>query len=805
MRVVLTILAVALVALLTAALIAPLFIDWSAHRAEIEARLGAITGGRVALSGPITLRLLPVPYLEVGEGSAAGPGPQAPRLSFQSARLELALVKLASGAIRFNEIRLEKPVLTLTGNGHGSLNLPWAQTKEADAVGFDRLAMRDGEVKILTDGAGGRARTISGIDLDADAPSLAGPYRASGTFDGPGGAPVVFRFASDKRDVAGTPIHASIDAGPSWPALVFDGALGFAGDGAKMPTLSGTAVLIGSTAGPDGPLPWRVAGPMRADLDAARLTNAEFRFGPEERALRADGDAILAYDSSPRLSIKAKAKQANVDALLRRKGEDGVPPARAISLLASALGPALPGADGMAVEADIAAGDVILGSETLSDLSANLRAAPGAPLKTRFDIGLPGESRLKADGRLETGSAPKFSGAIDFSTADFPLLRDWASQGEPNFAARAAALGEAFAIRNASLSGDVEASTVGLSGRRLRLTLERSTLAGSLAFTDPVGSDPGRLYMDLSSDSLDVGTLPTFNASAALFGDLDLSVSLQAKSLHVARLGEGGIDSGSLALKIEKNGSTTRLERLSVADLGGASVEAQGSFGPEGLSTTGHLGAGKLRDFALLVSRLAPGDWSKAFLERAALLSPTSLDFEAQGGPAAGGEPSLNSLRASGAIGQTHAILAVGPGPKGRGQTVALDLDAPELGTASAPARRRRPHGLERKGSHRDPCRRRVGRWLRRRGGRRARRGRRLGARTLRADRRGRRGAPFRLRQAQGREPWPAGLGARLAPSGGAIGPVDAAAEVTLRGERWTISRLVGDDSGGEGERRPRL
>src|SRR5271166_4462304 len=149
LRFFLTILAVALVALLTAALIAPLFIDWSAHRAEIEARLGAITGGRVTLSGPVTLRLLPIPYLAVGEGSAAGPGPDAPQLSFKSARLELALVKLTSGVIRFTEIRLEKPVLTLTRGADGSLNLPTPQTREADIVGFDRLVARDGAIRIL--------------------------------------------------------------------------------------------------------------------------------------------------------------------------------------------------------------------------------------------------------------------------------------------------------------------------------------------------------------------------------------------------------------------------------------------------------------------------------------------------------------------------------------------------------------------------------------------------------------------------------------------------------------------------------
>ena len=788
MRVALTILAVALVALLTAALIAPLFIDWSAHRAEIEARLGAITGGRVALSGPVTLRLLPIPYLAVGEGSAEGPGPDAPQLSFKSARLELALVKLASGVIRFTEIRVEKPVLTLTRGADGSLNLPTPQTREADVVGFDRLVARDGAIRILAR-AGDRPRTISGVDLDADAPSLAGPYRVSGKFDGPGDAPVVFRLASEKGDAAGTPVHASVDAGPGWPALVFDGALVFAG-GAKIPSMSGSASLTGSAVDRDGPFPWRVAGPMRADLDAAKLTNAEFRFGPEERALRADGDATLTYGSSARLSVKAKAKQANVDALLRRKGEDGVPPTRAISLLADALGPALAGTNGMTIEADVAAGDVILSSETLSDLSASVSATPGAPVKTRFDLGLPGGSRLKADGELETGSAPKFSGAIDFSTDDFSLLRDWASQGAPDFAAKAVAFGDAFAVRSASLSGDVEASSVGFSGRSLRLTLERSTLTGSLAFTDPVGSEPGRLYMDLSSDSLDVGALPTLSASAAIFGDLDLSVSLTATTVHVAHLGEGEIDSGSLALKVEKRGPNTTLERLSVADLGGASVDAQGSFGPEGVTATGHLSAGRLNDFALLVSRLAPGGLSKSLIERAPSLSPTSLAFEARGGPAPAGEPLLDSLRANGTIGRTHAILALDPGPKGEGQIVSLDLDASDagallrqLGLAGPAASSGKAHiGL-----------RAAGAWgagydLQAAGA--------LAGADVSASGRfaptaeGDEARLFGSAKLKGANVAPLASALGLAPSGGAIGPVDAGADVTLRGERWTISRI---------------
>src|ERR1700732_1593614 len=120
-RYVLTIVAVALVAVMSVALIAPYLIDWSAQRGEIEARLSAITGADVTLTGPVELRVLPTPYLALGEGLVSAPGPDGAKLSFASARLELALVQLASGQIRFSDIRLERPVLTLTRGPVGAL------------------------------------------------------------------------------------------------------------------------------------------------------------------------------------------------------------------------------------------------------------------------------------------------------------------------------------------------------------------------------------------------------------------------------------------------------------------------------------------------------------------------------------------------------------------------------------------------------------------------------------------------------------------------------------------------------------
>ncbi len=149
MRYVLTILALTLVAVMSIALVAPYLIDWSAQRGEIEARLSAITGADVSLTGPVELRVLPTPYLALGEGLVSARGPDGAKLSFASARLELALVKLASGQIRFSDIRLEKPVLTLTRGPDGALKLPPVEMAGLHSTGFDRLRMQDGRVKII--------------------------------------------------------------------------------------------------------------------------------------------------------------------------------------------------------------------------------------------------------------------------------------------------------------------------------------------------------------------------------------------------------------------------------------------------------------------------------------------------------------------------------------------------------------------------------------------------------------------------------------------------------------------------------
>jgi len=684
-RIILTLIAVALIVALSAALFAPFFVDWSLHRAQIEAELGDILGARVVVSGPIDIRFLPTPYLQLKNVTIAdASGDGAPVFACENVQLEAALASLPSGRARFTLARLEHPVLTLSRGSGGSLRLPqWRVKAQADRVALDRIVVTGGRLRVVD---GGAPLDVAGLDLDAMAASLIGPYRGSGRVSTPGGLQAEFHFATAALTNSALPLKLEIDPAEGLPSGVFDGALTLgrrAADAGLDLAYSGAAAISGFSALTDSgpPSPWRVSGALHADLGGATMEDLILRFGPDERALEASGAARLEMGPLTHLSADIKAKQLNIDALLRGKDEDSVSPARALAALARVLSPLnARGGSPLALRIAFATPTVIVGAQTLADVAFDATAAAGAPIEGDLALGLPGQSTLRLSGSLELGAAAGFKGRLEASLGDFAQLRDWATKDEPELAQRLSALGEALPYRKASAVGDVEASTVAFSARNLQLVVDRTALSGAVAFTRSLGDERGRLFMDLRSDALDVDALPNLGASADFLGDVDLSLALDAAKLRVARVGEAAIDSGSLSLKVTKTGADLSLDRLSVAGLGGATVEVRGASGPQGRWLTLQLNAEKLRDFAALIGRVAPGRLSRLLVQRADMLSPAKATLEARAtGPGAVGGFALDSVKAQGSAGQSQFTLkAERSGEAAAGVAVSFALDAPE-------------------------------------------------------------------------------------------------------------------------------
>ena len=689
MRQFLTFIAVLLILALTAALVAPLFIDWSRHRGQIEAELSAVVGAPVVVAGPIDIRFLPTPYLMLKDVTiAAAPGGPA-ALVCKSLQLEVALASLPSGGVRFTLARVDHPALTLVRHADGAVDLPrWRLQVAGGRIALDRLVVEGGRLTLT----GGDQKPLDvAVDLDASAASLAGPFRGTGRIEAPSLGAAAITFASGAAADGALPLklEAMRDGGPN---LIFDGAvtMGPGAGGGVVLAYAGAATANGAITTSDSgpPTPWRASATLNGDLDAASAQNLVLRFGPDERALETRGSARLYGGKSPRLWVDFDSKQLDFDALLRSKDEDAAPPTRAFAILARLVAPLQRG-DGapLAIDAAFTAQSAIIGAQTIDDVDLRVTASAGAPLSGTLALNLPGDASVRLSGGLEFGAAPGFKGALQAKLGDIAQLRAWATRGEPEWASRLGALSQALPYRTASVSGEVEISAVAFSAHDLDLTLDRSTLAGAIAYTAPIANERARLFADLKSDALDVDALPDLNASAGLIGDADLSLALEATKLRVGRPSDAGFEGGSLALKLTKTDNEFSLEKFSLAGLGGASVEASAALGPKGRSLQVTLDAEKLDNVATLVGRVAPGAPSRWLAARAAALSPAKATLQAWStDPNA---PELDSIKAEGTAG--GAQFSIAAKRSGDAAEVNFSLDAGEgsalirqLGVATA-------------------------------------------------------------------------------------------------------------------------
>ena len=670
MRIALTLIAVALVAALTAALVAPLFVDWSAHRGFVESELGRQFGARVVIAGPIEARLLPAPYLTMEDVTVGDARPQgATTLGAKKIRLELALGALAGGRFRFTQIDLEQPVARIAADANGNIQPVRAGVAGlADRVAFDRLVVKHGQIDF--DRVGAREFALADVDFDGSAKSLRGPFRGSGEASTPLGERVQFEFATTEIAGAALPIKAEIVWPKGGPRAAFDGKLTLATASAGSdlrPRFAGAAVFSGSLSEPElgGPYPWSVSGALAADLDRAKLESLALNVGPEARALEASGAASAEFVGNPVLSANLQSKQLNLDALLRREGEEAAPPARLLSAL-KFLGERLMRPSSLPIQLSVTYSTpmVFLGAESLDQLNLSASAKPGEPVTGTFETGLPGEGHLRLSGAFESGAGAVFRGQAEARVGDFHALRDWAAEGAPEFSARLAGIGNALPYAAASATADLEASRAGFSARNLKLTVDRSAFTGAVAFTEPRDSARGRLFIDLHSDALDMDAAPNLADGAAWLADTDLSLALEASKLRIARVGQATVDSGSLILKATKDGAAFSLDRLSLADLGGANIEAQGETSPTGKWAKVRLDAARLRDFAELVARAAPSRYSRMFVERAEALSPAKANFEArrEGDNLSGPFP-LDFLKGEGEAGKSRFSVKLSSAP----------------------------------------------------------------------------------------------------------------------------------------------
>ena len=604
----LTILASILIAALTLALVGPWFVDWTGQRVFIEAKLSQALGAPVTTRGAIGIVLLPTPRLELG-GVFLGEG-RAVTLRTGAVRLELSVTPLLHGELRFLEAAVDEPELRVFLNGFGG-SPALALGDGARDVQFDRIDIRSGKL-VLEDPASG-SLTLAGLDLRAEATSLNGPFRGAGSFAREG-ARVGFRFNTGARDGDKLRLKLVSDEGGGLPRIDADGALLM---GAS-PAFEGPVILSGAL-----PAPWRAVGVANLNPAGLLIEPLELRLGADEAALIIGGMARFAFGRQPNGEIALSARQLDLDRVFGATvGQAGLEPVLR-DWLADA---ASPGSIPLPLRLLVTTPAAFLGGETLIDVAMDARLAPGTPLNLRMSAGGPGGSRLMLDGQVETGSAAAFRGQVDGAVGDLPRLGEWLAPTLPQVAEAL----RAAPFRSIEAAGIMDWSGAGFAARGLRLKADRSTFAGTAAFTRPVGDEPARLFADLTSDALDLDGVPDLSGFGAAMAKAELAFALEARAIRVARFGEGLIDAGRIRVKLAQNAAGLHLDTLAISGLGGAEVSVSGDMGASEGAFAVRVEAQRLVDLAAFLRRVAPGPLADGLVARAVALSPLALTMTVQ-------------------------------------------------------------------------------------------------------------------------------------------------------------------------------
>jgi hypothetical protein len=639
-RDILTIIAGILIVVLTVALGVPYFINWSDYRAEIEARLTQALGLPIEIAGPIDIKLLPTPTLAIRR-FAAGVG--GLRLNGEVARFELALVPLLRGEFQILDADLEAPRLSTSVDPTGAIALPAIPAAQGKRVQLDRVVIRAGTI-VTSEPAGEPTTMISDLSFAGSADSLFGPLKGQGQFKRDGQV-VTYRFSTGTAeadrlrlkvvlDMPGDVSHAELDgtliatpASARW-RIGFDGAA----------NLSGRI----ATAGAAG-VPWRAGATGNADAQSLHASTLDVRLGDDDAALSASGEAEARFGQSADAHVDLTSRQLDLDRFQSKFDLAGI--LRAANNAGAS--PPLP------ISIDWHADTITLGGDTASEVIAGLRVEPGRPLTLSAAATLPARSRFSADGTVERGAAPGFNGRIEFATRDPERFAGWLSPLLPDVAQNLRAL----PFRTIEIAGQTGLSAAGFFARDLKAKLDRSAFAGTISYTRALGAERARLFADLTSPALDIEKLPDLSGAAKGAANLDMSVSLDAKAVKLGGLAATPVDAGRIRAKFVRDATETRLERLSIADLGGANIEASGRWREGTAQLEGRLDAAQLRDLSNLVARLAPGRAAGLLQSRATALSPAHLTLRGESEP---GRPSLfglNVLTIDGSLGSTRTSL----------------------------------------------------------------------------------------------------------------------------------------------------
>ncbi len=554
-----------LILALLAALVGPLFIDWNSYRFAIEAEASRVMGVPVNVTGPIDVRLLPTPSLslsgvEVGAGAAKT---VARRLD-----LELGISALLRGEFRATEVAIDGPDVTISLDRNGNIEIPAARLAfDPERLAIERLSIENGHIN-FANAQNGAQFGIENVSLSGDVRSLMGPFKAEGQFAAKGDT-YKFRLSGSRMEDDGTlKLRLALDPAERPVAFVTEGALHF---GQGLPRYDGTLTLTRSVNAPpaNGQAttadPWKIAGKVAATPSNATIEQLDVQYGPDGRSVRLAGSANIDYANAARAVVSLTGRQVDIDRVLGSADHKPLPVESIKAFVAGVPGwaPASP----LPVRFNVAIDNLVLGGGVVAGLRGDLEYNSGSWDIASLEMRVPGATTLRVGGKLALAErALAFRGPVKVDSTEPTLFFSWV---EGKSAVERPAVAPMRASGNLTLS----AERVAVDG--LDAEIDRKPVQGRLAYRFATASVPARLEGKISAADVDVDR--SLAVGQALFASTPFQRPGEVEiAFDVGHFAYAGYEARNTNASLTYTPSGLNIERLSIGDIGGATIEGKG-------------------------------------------------------------------------------------------------------------------------------------------------------------------------------------------------------------------------------------
>lgn len=672
-----------MVLLLFAALLAPLFVDWTGFRQQFEDQASRIVGKKVVVHGSVDARLLPFPSITMNDVWVGSEPDGQPQVRVSRFSMDAELAPVLSGEALIFDMRIEDMQARIRLLPDGTLDWMRGSKPQIPArnIVLENVRIRNGNVTFI-DEQSGRTRTLTALNAAMSAKSLAGPWKAVGdaVLDGEPGR---FSISTnlDEGDRSGMYLRARImpDNRPFGAEL--EGQLAVVGG---KPSYKGSFLAFlqqgedSQKAEPERPAP-RLKGSFELTNEKIRVPDYRLEIGDPADPYVVTGEATLDTGKDQEFLLLADGQQIDVARIdySGAAGKTGRDPGDTVrkrfehfaSIISSIPVPSVPGRASLKLPA------ILIGETSIRDVRLDIRPTAGGWVVDRALASLPGRTQLEGRGVLGLKGAPSFNGHLLLASRQPTGLASWLSgEVDPDIRGMGA-LGFAADVR---LTPDLQRFD------RLELQMGDATLKGRIE-RQSVPGQPQALTAQLSGNHIDLDNL---RALATLFGKdgkADLSGHAIAAELKADRFSAFGMEADHTETVFTLANSALSIERFSTKDLAGAQINAIGraDFSKGDLGANGRLSfkAADPAPFLAMIAQKLPADPLLGHLMRnAAWFADTELKVTL----AAGGKDRTGlSVKLAGTSNGSRVDLDLGLAdpasyPKGAGLNLQATLENPK-------------------------------------------------------------------------------------------------------------------------------